>query len=326
MLRGLADIINTNIQIIYLDTKVKYKKPFISFEEQLKKLICRGLGVENQGRAINILKYNSYYRLRAYTYPFQDNTDAKHPFIQKVSIEEIYDLYNFDRKLRSLLFQALEKIEIAFRTQIIYQFAKTYGSHWQLEPRIFKDTARFARHLELLNNEVERSKETFINHYHEKYAAPTHPPCWMSLEISSFGTLSMIYQNLKPGKEKDAVAENLGLKKIRTLENWIFCFNHLRNICAHHSRLWNKRLTALPFLPYNEKQPFLNKKEINEIYPNKVYAIICCIYYILRAIDSSNLFKENLINLMKNCPLKQEKEMGFPNNWQGQTVWNSSVT
>lgn len=303
---------------------MKYRKTFISFEEQLERLICRGMRVENKERAIDILKYNSYYRLRAYTYPFQDNTNPQHPFVQKVSIEEIYDLYNFDRKLRKLVFRALEKIEIAFRTQIIYQFAKTYGSHWQLEPRIFKDTARFARHLELLNKEVERSKETFINHYHRKYAEPSHPPCWMSLEISSFGTLSMIYQNLKPGKEKHAVAKNLGLKRIKTLENWIFCFSHLRNICAHHSRLWNKRLTALPFLPYNEKQPFLNKKEIEWIYRNKVYAIICCIYYILKTIDPSNSFKEDLIDLMETCPLKQEKEMGFPTNWQEQTIWNTS--
>lgn len=154
----------------------------------------------------------------------------------------------------------------------------------------------------------------------------SHPPCWMSLEISSFGTLSMIYQNLKPGKEKHAVAENLGLKRIKTLENWIFCFSHLRNICAHHSRLWNKRLTALSFLPYNEKQPFLNKKEIKWIYRNKVYAIVCCIYYILKTIDPSNSFKEDLINLMENCPLKQEKEMGFPTNWQEQTIWNASTS
>lgn len=300
---------------------MKYKKQFISFDKQLERLIDRGMTVENEEQALNILRYNSYYRLRAYTYPFQNNTDPNHPFVQKVSIEDIYDLYMFDGRLRKLVFRALEKIEIALRTQIIYQFAKNYGGHWQLEPSLFRDTARFVRHLESLDKEVNRSRETFINHYHKKYNEPSQPPCWMSLEVSSFGTLSKIYQNLKVGKEKKAVANSFELKNFRTLENWMFCFSHLRNTCAHHSRLWNKRLTAQPFLPYNAKRPFLTKTEIEAIYRNKVYAILCCAYYILRIIDPANTFKEDLVNLMKTCPLKQEKEMGFPEDWQEQTIW-----
>lgn len=300
---------------------MKYKKKFISFQEQLKKLSDRGLKIENTHKALEILKYNSYYRLRAYTYPFQDNTAPNHPFTEEVSLEEIYELYVFDGRLRKLIFRALEKIEIALRTQIIYQFAKSYGSHWQLDSNIFRDTARFVRHLESLDKEVKRSSETFINHYHEKYKSPSQPPCWMSLEVASFGTLSKFFKNLKAGVEKDAVAESFYLKNFRTLENWMFCFSHLRNVCAHHSRLWNKRLTALPFLPYNSVKPFLTKSELKEIYPNKVYAVICCIYYILKTIDSNNTFKKDLTELMKTCPLKQEKEMGFPKNWQEQSVW-----
>lgn len=304
---------------------MNYKKRFISFQEQLDRLIERGMKVEDKESAFSILRYNSYYRLRAYTYPFQDNSDPNHPFIQEVSLNEIYQLYMFDGRLRKLLFRALEKIEIALRTQIIYQFAKTYGSHWHMDPKVFRDTARFVRHLDSLDKEVERSRETFINHYYEKYKKPSQPPCWMSLEVSSFGTLSKIYQNLKAGEEKQAVANNFYLNKFKTLENWMFCFSHLRNVCAHHSRLWNKRLTALPSLPYNTLKPFLNKTEIKQVYPNKVYAVICCVYYILKIIDSSNTFKEDLIELMGACPLKQEKEMGFPENWQDQSVWKNEL-
>lgn len=300
---------------------MKYKKKFISFQEQLKRLEDRGLKINNKEQALNILRFNSYYRLRAYTFPFQDNSIPSHPFTEKVSLEEIYQLYKFDGRLRKLLFRSLEKIEIALRTQIIYQFAKSYGSHWQLEPSIFRDTARFVRHLESLDKEIKRSRETFINHYNNKYSNPSQPPCWMSLEVSSFGTLSKIYQNLKVGKEKRAVADSFYLKDFKTLENWMFCFSHLRNVCAHHSRIWNKRLTALPFLPYNSIKPFLTQSEIKEIYRNKVYAVICCIYYVLKVIEQKNSFKKDLIDLMKTCPLKQEKEMGFPKDWQEQSVW-----
>lgn len=305
---------------------MRYNKQFISFEEQLERLKSRGLEVKDDENAIDILKYNSYYRLRAYTYPFQDNEAPNHPFIQKISIEEIYELYRFDGRLRKLIFRALEKIEIALRTQIIYQFSKTYGSHWQLEPTIFRDIVRFSQHLVSLDREVKRSKETFIDHYNKKYSAPSLPPSWMSLEVSSFGTLSKIYQNLKNSDEKRAVADNFELNDFKTLENWMLCFSHLRNICAHHSRLWNKRLTALPSLPYNTKRPFLSKQEAKSIYKNKLYASLCCMLYILKIIDPNNSFKNDLINLMDTCPLKQEKEMGFPENWQEQTFWKDDNT
>src|SRR5690606_17069349 len=97
------------------------------------------------------------------------------------------------------------------------------------------------------------------------------------------------------------------------------------NVCAHHSRLWNKRLSALPHLPYETLKPFLNKTEIKQVYPNKVYAPICCIYYILKIIDSSNTFKKDLIELMECCPLNQNKEMGFPDNWLKQSVWKTTI-
>lgn len=300
---------------------MRYKKTSLSFGEQLHSLKDRGLKVFDDEKAIQTLSVISYYRLRAYTYPFQNNNDPKHPFVREVSFEQIYNLYTFDGRLRKLLFRALEKIEIALRTQIIYQFAKSYGSHWQLNPLLYRDTARFARHLDSLNREIDRSQETFIKHYKKKYDQPEQPPCWMSLEVASFGTLSKIFKNLKAGKEKDQVAEYFKLKDIRTLENWMFCFSILRNACAHHSRLWNKRLNALPFLPYNSPNPFMQKKETKQIYRNKIYAVICCMYYILKVIEPDNSFKDDLIDLMESCPFKQESEMGFPKDWLKQGVW-----
>lgn len=302
---------------------MEYKKTFISHQSQIAILKERGLIIEDENFAAHVLESNSYYRLRAYTYPFQDNNDnPNHPFIKRVTFEEIIDLYEFDSKIRKLLFLTLEKIEIALRTQIIYHFAATHGSHWQLNPSLFRDTAKFEKHLQSLNDEVQRSDETFIKHYNTKYNEPSQPPSWMSLEVANFGLLSKIYQNVKDGEEKQAVAQHFGLKKIKTLENWMFCFSNLRNICAHHGRVWNRRLTSLPQLPYNNSLPFLTKTEIEKIYPNKVYAVICCIYYLLKTIAPNTQFKVELKQLMLSCPLKQEKEMGFPKEWQSQTLWH----
>jgi abortive infection bacteriophage resistance protein len=98
---------------------MKFTKQPLTFEQQFESLKNRGLSFGNQEKASHYLSNISYYRLRAYTYPFQDNKDSNHPFIRPVSFEEIIELYVFDRRLRILLFNAIEKIEIALRTKII---------------------------------------------------------------------------------------------------------------------------------------------------------------------------------------------------------------
>lgn len=278
----------------------------------------RGLKVTNKGSALVYLSNISYYRLRAYTYPFQDNSASDHPFITPVTFEEIIDLYKFDRKLSQLVFGALEKIEIALRTQIIYQWAMNYGSHWQINPGLYRNPVRFAGQIASLQTEIKRSNETFIEHYKTKYSTPSEPPSWMSLEVTSFGLLSQIFQNLKKGPEKIAVAKHFGLNDISLLENWMHCFSNIRNICAHHSRLWNRRLTTHIKLPSRPSYSFINNLSV---YPYKVYATFCCMQYILNIVDSGNGFKLELKELMTGCPLAQEKEMGFPSNWEVEDFW-----
>lgn len=301
---------------------MRYSKQATSFSEQVAQLKARGLQFQDENKAEETLSRISYYRLRAYTYPFQDNEDDNHPFIKEIDFETIIELYRFDRELRLLVFDAIEKIEIALRTQIIYHFAMKYGSHWQTNPNIYRDVARFAKHLATLGKEVDRSDETFIKHYKEKYTSPTQPPSWMSLEVASMGTLSKLYQNLQRGEEKTAVANSFGLNRLDILENWMFCFSSIRNICAHHGRLWNRRMTAVIKLPYQTNSPFFNKQEIKQVYTNKLYATICSIKYMLNEIDGANGFSEELKTLIKNCPVGQEKEMGFVNDWDQHPFWN----
>lgn len=300
---------------------MKYNKPAVSFDDQIVKLKARGLNFKDETWAKTMLSRISFYRLRAYTYPFQDNSDPDHPFIVKVDFETILKLYKFDRKLRLLVFGALEKVEIALRTQIIYQMAMVYGSHWHIDQNLYYDKSRAIHHLSTLQSEVDRSDETFIKHYKDKYSSPQDPPSWMGLEVASFGTLSKLYRNINNNREKKAIASSFGLQNVHILQNWMFCFSNLRNICAHHGRLWNRRLTSIPKLPYNTPHVFLNKTTINSLHPNKLYATLCCIKYMLSRIESNYNFSKKLIKLMDNCPLQQEKEMGFPNGWKDDPLW-----
>jgi abortive infection bacteriophage resistance protein len=297
---------------------MNYNKPAISIQDQIAKLKSRGLVISDDDKATSYLSNISFYRLRAYTFPFQDNTDPNHPFIQQITFEEIINLYVFDRQFRLFVLDAIEKIEISMRTQVIYQWALNHGSHWHLKGSLFRNSVQFAKDYTRLQQEVDRSVETFIDHYKTKYSNPPEPPAWMSLEVSSFGLLSLIFRNLRLGAEKKAITKYYGLNDVGILESWMHSFSNIRNVCAHHSRLWNRRLTAHIKMPTNPENPFIQNKNI---LPYKMYASLCCIKYVLDIISPGNTFKERLLELMNTCPLAQEKEMGFPKNWKNDPFW-----
>jgi abortive infection bacteriophage resistance protein len=296
---------------------MKYTKLPISFTEQIAKLKQRGLQFEDEAKAEHYLSNISYYRLRAYTYPFQDNKHSPHLFIRPIYFEQIIDLYVFDRQLRLLLFNAIEKIEVALRTQIIHHYALAYGSHWHIKPELFNNLYYFQEHTDSLQKEIDRSNEAFIKHYKATYTQPLEPACWMSLEVSSMGLLSKIFANLKKDSAKDAVTRHFGLKDADLLANWMFCISILRNTCAHHARVWNRRLPPIQLIK-KVVNPYINDKNI---YTNKLYAYACNIAYILNIISPNHSFKERFLELIDNCPLSQAKEMGFPSNWKDEAFW-----
>lgn len=297
---------------------MKYSKPPLSIHDQIKRLKERGLRFNNEQKAAHYLSNISYYRLRAYTYPFQDNNDISHPFIKDISFEDIISLYVFDRRLRLLVFNAIEKIEIALRTKIIYEFSLRHGSHWHENPQMYRNPFYFNKNVNSLYEEVDRSTETFIKHYKNTYSTPPYPPAWMSLEVISLGLLSKLYGNLKKNEEKKKVAKSFGLPTPLILESWMHAFAGLRNICAHHGRLWNRRFSIVPKIPYNTHYPFIHKTDIHE---NKLYAQLCCINYISRNISPDSSFVLDLKNLLASSNLINCKEMGFPENWEKEPIW-----
>ena len=175
-----------------------YTKKPLTVDEQIDRLEQRGLNFSDRKLARNYLQSISYYRLRAYTFPFQDNDlDADHEFLEDdIDFSDIIDLYVFDRRLRSLVFNELEKIEVAIRTQLSLVYSnKSQDPFWYLDKSWFSRTSEdgFSSLIDDVTDDVERSNEDFIKHYKTKYDSPEMPPTWMSLEVVSFGTLSQMY-------------------------------------------------------------------------------------------------------------------------------------
>lgn len=219
-----------------------------------------------------------------------------------------------------LVFDALEKIEIALRTQIIHQYSLTHGGQWYEDGSLFRDSRLFQLDLAHLDKELSRSQEEFIKHYRRKYTSPARPPAWMALEVSTIGTLSKMYENLSLTAEKKAVARHFGLGHPFVLESWMKTFSHIRNICAHHSRLWNRPLTLVPIFPQNPPDAWLSAPMLPE--PHKIFASLCCIRYFLNRISPGNNFSKKVQELLGMFPTANLGAMGISTGWEQEPLWN----
>ena len=153
--------------------------------------------------------------------------------------------------------------------------------------------------------DVERSNEDFIKHYRSKYHNPPMPPSWMALEVVSFATLSRLFQALKSDNRKQYITHQFGLKKVGILENWLHAISNLRNCCAHHSRVWNRRFMVNVILPYNTFYPFMDRTTIQTMRTNKLFALLSCMAYILTIISPDSDFKRHLRELLESdCRLQ----------------------
>ncbi len=183
---------------------MQFIKPPISIDEQITLLKKRGMLIHDYDRAVHYLKHISYYRLRAYWLPFEIKCDVPdgHAFKAGTSFEDVVSLYVFDRELRLLIMDAVERIEVSIRASWAYYLATTYGAHGYLNRNLYAESTHYDKAYPLLINEIKRSKDTFIKHYKNKYGDPKEPPIWMTAEVISFGQLSKWIANLDTRKDR----------------------------------------------------------------------------------------------------------------------------
>ena len=219
--------------------KIKYNKPALNVSKQIELLKSRRLIINDEIFATNILSNITYYRLSGYMKYFQDGDIFK----PNTTFEDIVYLYNFDKELKSLIFENIRLIEISIRTKICLHMCTNYGSHWFYDKNCYKSEQDYHKTLEILENEKGLKKDTFIKYYSEKYSEPELPPFWMLSEVLSMGDLSKILNGIN-FRDVKAIARNISSKYYvaPVITNWIHVLVTVRNICAHHSRLWNREL------------------------------------------------------------------------------------
>lgn len=299
---------------------MRYSKPPITVDQQVQLLIERGLNCADLPRCNRYLSRIGYYRLSAYCLPFEqpssDPTKRNHNFQSGTDFDQILSLYIFDRKLRLVVLDALERIEVAVRTAYAREMSLAYGAHAHLNGSLFKDQDQHQRQLATVEADLKRSHETFVKHYQQKYTEPAMPPIWAIVETMSFGNLSRWLANTEDTELKKKIMKSLGMPTINILEQVLHTLTPVRNDCAHHSRLWNRRYTMCPPIIRQIESRFVS--DASKYY---LFNYLVIIEYLLSRINSGSKWKNRLVGLLGTLHPSQLKSMGFPEDWQNLDPW-----
>jgi abortive infection bacteriophage resistance protein len=305
-------------------------KPAYTIAEQIQLLKSRGMLFRNEQQAAEILKNISYYRLKGYWWDMQKDYNL-HILKPNTYFEDIVKRYNFDRHLRLILFDAIERIEIALRTKMIYHLSIRYGGLWYLDPALFESTTIMLHDgtvktihentLDELQKEFNRSQEIFIKDHRRRFPNKD-ADAWKTLEVASMGTLSKLYKNLKHQlPEKAQIAREMGLNLHSELSSWLEAITYIRNIIAHHSRLWSRNMVKRPTDRLNNPIGQWLINPILDVQSKKPFLIISTMVYLCDRVTLGHQIKSKIIELFKANPDIPIYKLGFMNYWENEPLW-----
>ena len=294
-----------------------YIKLPLEYNQIIQQLKSRGLLFHDESAVEKELRIISYFRIANYLKTFEV-PNSNHVFLPNSYFEDALKVYYFDKELRSLIFTAIQSLEIALRSKIIHHVAVKHGAFWFTEENLSINKAAFKDNLAQVRKELKRSKEDFIQEYYDKYDSPDVPPVWKTLEVTSFGVLSKLLYNLNDIKVKKTIAREFNLPQHLCLESWVRSIVVLRNCLAHHARVWNRRFSQKPSMSYQLRGKWIDTSHVR---PAKIYALLCCLAYLQDHIHPNNNFKEKLKSLLNQNPNISRHAMGFPNGWESEPLW-----
>ena len=299
----------TQAGYLYGGLVMEYTKPPLFIDQQIDLLISRGMRIDNKDRATRYLNHINYYRFRAYWLPFEEKLDqTEHQFKAGTTFDDALKLYLFDRKFRLLVMEAIERVEISFRTRFAHELSLKYGSHAHLDASLFKRSDIYHQHIESLRGEIKRSQETFIEHYRMTYDAPELPPIWAVCEVMTFGQLSMWFNNLKRRSDRKTIASIYRIDEV-ILGSFMHHLTHIRNLSAHHSRLWNRRIVFTMTIP---TLPAELAKKLNPKAGRNIYNTLVMLGYLLKLISPGTSWIVRMRKLIEEYVPDKTVAMGFP--------------
>lgn len=276
---------------------MKYAKDPKTITEQLEQLRARGLEFSIEENAIHKLKHIGYYRLSAYMKFYQDKSDQYRP---NTDFEDVLGLYTFDRELKLLLFDAVERIEIALRSNLIHLASIRHGALWYMNEKLFLDRFDREKHKAFVRKRIAKSRgnSVFFKHFYQKYE-DEHPPSWIFIELLSFGEVLNIFEGLLR-EERKIIAHEFHLDE-KLLISWMKGLVDIRNTCAHHGRLWNHHIKP----PHKHDSLSLTAN-------GRLYDYLLIIEYFLTVISPRSEWRDKLDDFLSSHPHIPKRSMGFP--------------
>jgi abortive infection bacteriophage resistance protein len=336
-----------------LTTPQTYMKPYKNVSDQIALPQSRGMGITDKAAASNCLQRIGYYRLSGYWFPFRKSHISTNPLSAKVlphpltgkpqvivednfrsgtTFQLVMDHYVFDKRLRLLFLDAIERIEVALRVDIAlligardpWAHRDPNQLHGKFSKRINPTTGQteYAKWLDRLDETFGRSKEEFVKHFKTKYRGEK-PPVWIAIELWDFGMLSVFLSGMKVADQLQ-LASRYGLPRADFLTSWCRNINNVRNICAHHSRLWNRSPADQISPPKSGEIVELDHLCSDTTAQTRVYATAAVLQFLLKTINPSSSWGSRLKNLCLNFPnstVTNLAQAGFPKNWDNLPLW-----
>lgn len=314
-----------------------YTKPHLSFDDQVQLLKSRGMTVDDPAAAAELLSAVGYYRLSGYWYPYRrqlGNRQRDDQFVAGTNFSTVVRLYDADRRLKLQVLDAVERVKIALRVMIGFTLGKR-GAYAHLDRANLdgqftqangRRRSRYDDWIAKVLDAQHRSSEDFVVHSQTKYDGRL--PVWVVTEILDFGSAAHLYRGLK-AVDRTAIAQDLeivdglGRGNGHTLGNWLRVLNYVRNICAHHSRLWNRHMVNKIGARQLATIPELQHLSAPEVSHHRIYSTLCVLAFLLQRVgqgDWASGVRELVTVEIPACG-RGLSEMGFPVGWEGCWPW-----
>ncbi len=297
--------------------RAPYDKPWLSIADQLEKLQSRGLIIDDQKGAEQFLWHLNYYRFSGYCLAFEQ---SRHSFQSGTTFSQIRAAYEFDVKLRDLLTEGLEVIEVDTRSAIAHIFGQQCGAFGYADVKHFRPSLDHADWLCRVNDEAKRSSELFVAHFKSHYDGFPTLPFWIATEIMSFGAVSKMYSGLLD-QYQTPVANRYSMQK-QDFASVLHHLTYVRNVCAHHCRLWDRVWDIKPRIPVGKhwRSPMVPDSR-------RVFVTLLFVYRILKKCSANSKFaiewRRRVNELMKTPPETPDAmaRMGMPKTWYDHPYW-----
>ncbi|WP_286217431.1 Abi family protein [Paraoerskovia sediminicola] len=298
------------------------------------RLAERGLAIPDRDRALRYLRHIGYFRLSPYTIPFQQGS-PDHMLRDGASFDDVLNLYVFDRALRLVVMDALERVEVAVRAALTDHMSTAHDDpHWYMDASHFRDHGKHAGLLKIVKGTCdERLRGTpdadvdslvhrsALEHYLTTYGSPELPPSWLMVETLTVGQLTSAYRNLEQRADRTAIARSIGVTA-PVLESWMQTYVRVRNVCAHHGRLWNVGLGVYPAIPTSRTVSWLEGDDaMPETSRRRLYPVLVSLQTVLETISPHSGWARRLQALVECRPTMNLRGMGIPDAWAHDPFW-----